>query len=76
LRLSLPSRSPKCKGHTELERKVFEKNKTTLYTDNCKYCKGVWLDGGELKLLRNKFFAEITNKNDFFKRIADFIFRN
>ncbi len=67
---SKPARCPICDGHPELERKKVARSGIELFTDNCSQCGGVWLDGGEINLLRNKFYRTISKKNDFIKKIV------
>ncbi|MGM0609146.1 MAG: rhomboid family intramembrane serine protease [Candidatus Muiribacteriota bacterium] len=42
----------------------YKKNAYSVYIDHCPYCKGFWLDGGELQKLKKLSQAFITRKRD------------
>jgi Zn-finger nucleic acid-binding protein len=75
LLLTRPSRCPKCKDHPELIRKTYSKKGITIFTDTCSNCNGVWLDGGELSVLKKTFYKDITNRNLFLSMVSRFILR-
>jgi Zn-finger nucleic acid-binding protein len=66
---SRPSHCPKCKQKPELLRIKQKKSKTEIFMDKCPVCGGIWLDGGEITILRNNFYRKISDKNVLFKHL-------
>ncbi len=52
---------PRCDDGTVLKRKEHEKTKG-LFIDICPNCKGIWLDGGEIRYLRQHYFKDLADK--------------
>ena len=57
---------PRCKEKVQLEKRPYPFN-PKLEIDMCPHGHGVWLDGGEVQLLRDKTLAKIVRKWDDFK---------
>lgn len=56
---------PRCSGAALLKRKSYSSNKK-LQIDVCPHGHGLWLDGGEIKLLRNRTLANVVHAWDHF----------
>ncbi len=46
---------PSCSEQMNMERFDYD---SWVYVDTCKHCGGTWLDGGELKIIRDTYYAE------------------
>lgn len=49
---------PKCTKEIKLERTSYPKG---IFVDACPKCEGIWLDGGEIKKLRNRTLVKLAD---------------
>ena len=64
---------PRCTDKTPMVRGPY-KGKKTLNVDMCPKGHGLWLDGGEIRKLRNRADVEIAEKWDDFKEMLRYMF--
>jgi Zn-finger nucleic acid-binding protein len=54
---------PRCGNGIKLLRKEYQ-GKRAVNVDACPECKGIWLDGGEIKELRRRGLVDVKDKID------------
>ena len=60
-----PGPCPRCTDETQLQRQPYDPN-PKLEIDVCPHGHGLWLDGGEVQLLRNRTLANVLHAWDLF----------
>jgi Zn-finger nucleic acid-binding protein len=56
-------------------RNTIKKYNEVIFTDKCPECSGVWLDGGEINVLRNKFVRNLADKNEIIKNMVKIFYK-